>query len=257
MLNSPTIQFIFIGTILWFLHSWLSPERGFQVSVSPEQIQVQKDRFLLRHDRLPTAQELRGEIRITIDEEAKIIEAIELGLHLSDPIIRRRLVQLIDLLDIDTLPKGTREDLERFYHHNKSNYQKAEQISFRHSFFGIDKLRAQNALEGNEDQGTAFSAGSQFLGQKKSDALKVFGAQFSNEIFANNNTRLVRSAYGWHLVSAINILPRMPLSFDEAIHKVQEDYLRDQKATMLKQKLMQRREKYPVQMPAILSETKQ
>jgi len=71
------------------------------------------------------------------DEEAMVEAALTLGIHRTDPVVRRRLVQRMELLHEDTveLREPTDAELTRFVAEHEESFGAVRTLTFEHRFF--------------------------------------------------------------------------------------------------------------------------
>lgn len=146
-------------------------------------------------------------------------KALDLGLHLSDPVVRQVMVEKVRLVVGWAAPSATEAELAAWYELHKGEFGLAERVTFRHVYFerdrrGADAARqaAENALTKSIGQGAEaeaalggdpFLMGKRLVSQGPSDLVKFFGPNFSRQVLsmsAGSWAGPVESAYGWHLV---------------------------------------------------------
>jgi len=169
--------------------------------------------------------------------------ALDLGLHLSDPVVRQVLVEKVRLVVGWAAPSPTDEELAAWYELHKSEFGQAERVTFRHVYFerdrrGADAARqaAENALTKSVGQGAEaeaalggdpFLMGKRLVSQGPSDLVKFFGPNFSRQVLsmsAGSWQGPVESAYGWHLVFVEKRFdPKVP-ELSEVRSRVEKQY---------------------------------
>ncbi|WP_239990665.1 MULTISPECIES: hypothetical protein [unclassified Pseudomonas] len=99
-LREPLLHFLVAGVALFVLYGGLhsstvnqDPQR---IEITPDDIQRIEISWLARWQRPPTEQQLQGMLTEYVKEEILYREALKLGLHKDDTIIRRRLAQKMD-----------------------------------------------------------------------------------------------------------------------------------------------------------------
>lgn len=157
-------------------------------------------------------------------------KALELGLHLSDPVVRRIMVEKMRLLVGRSVPKPTDEELAAWYAEHGREYQQAERVTLRHVFFDRGRRSAEGAEQAAaaaailaSDHGAGFAAdlggdpfvmGNQLAAQGRGDLTKFFGPTFADEALSMPEgvwSAPIESAYGWHLVFIEKrFAPRVP-----------------------------------------------
>lgn len=145
--------------------------------------------------------------------------ALKMGLHLSDPIVRRILVEKVRLIIGRAAPKPSEQELADWYAAHRDEYAQAGRVSLRQLFFdrgrrGDDGAREAAAAaavraEGHGLEverslgGDPFVMGSRLAAQGRNDLTKLFGPGFADEALALPQgvwSKPVESPYGWHLL---------------------------------------------------------
>ena len=146
-------------------------------------------------------------------------KALKMGLHKSDPVVRRILVEKIRLLIGRTAPEPTERQLADWYRAHIADYQQAERVTLRQVYFDRGRRGAEGARQAAEVAaaraagraaevaswlgGDPFVVGNELRSQGRADLTKLFGSSFVDEVFsmpAGSWKGPVESAYGWHLV---------------------------------------------------------
>src|SRR4029079_7510532 len=108
LLREPLVHFAFFGgLLLWADHLRRPPPpaaEGRRIVVTRRLSEELRGDFARRRGRPATAEEERQEIDHYVEEEALFRAALRLGLHESDTIVRRRLVQRMRFLEEDAAP---------------------------------------------------------------------------------------------------------------------------------------------------------
>ena len=115
--------------------------------------------------RPPTAAESDRSVADFVREEVLYREALALGLDRDDLVVRRRLVQKMEMLALRDRPGISESDLMDHYLAHRAEYAVPESVSFRHVFFsaaarGADAHAAAGAaLAGLRDGGASGASG--------------------------------------------------------------------------------------------------
>lgn len=98
-LDEPLVRFVALGALVFALDRALRPEEAQprRIEITPEFAQAMARREEGRIGRAPSEAELEAAIERFVREEALYREAIEHGLDRGDLIVRRRLVQKMEL----------------------------------------------------------------------------------------------------------------------------------------------------------------
>jgi len=107
-LSKPVVQFILLGTIAYLVFPPANEidQAPQPVSLGAAQINALKASWSAATGRMPSAEELENLIARETDEEILFQEALRLGVHLYDPVIRQRLLLNIRFLQ----PEDERDD---------------------------------------------------------------------------------------------------------------------------------------------------
>jgi hypothetical protein len=167
--------------------------------------------------RPPTPAESDKSVAGFVREEVLYREALALGLDRDDLVVRRRLVQKMEMLALRGGPGVSEPDLMDHYLAHRADYAVPESVSFRHVFFSVaargDGARAA-AGAALAEVGDGGRAGVSGLGDPppmppevgdwtRSMVADRFGAEFAEAVFAAGPVGWsgpVASAYGYHLV---------------------------------------------------------
>jgi parvulin-like peptidyl-prolyl isomerase len=154
------------------------------------------------------------------DDSAELYRrGLKLGLHRSDPVVRRILVEKIRLVIARAAAEPTEEELVAWYAEHAAEYGQAGRVTLRHVFFDRDRRGAEAAKEAAAGAavlaekhgaeiasalgGDPFVMGSELKAQSREDLTKFFGASFADEALSlpvGSWSAPVESAFGWHLV---------------------------------------------------------
>ena len=190
--------------------------------------------------RPPTAVESDRSVADFVREEVLYREALALGLDRDDLVVRRRLVQKMEMLALRDGPGISESDLMDHYLAHRADYALPESVSFRHVFFsaatrGADAhVAAGAALADLQDGGTSGASG---LGDPPPMPPEVsdwtrpmvearFGAGFAAAVFeagAGGWSGPVASAYGCHLVLVTRHAPARVPDFAEVAGQIATD----------------------------------
>jgi hypothetical protein len=221
LLREPLLHFLAIGAVLFAAYALVTrhAKPAGTIVVSRGQIETLTATFERTWQRPPTPQELDGLVRDYVIEEACAREAIALGLDQDDSVIRRRLQQKLEFLDVTgAAGDPTDAQLAEFLQSHPALFRKEDHFSFRHVYFSPDRrgpqlqtdvqqALARLAASGSNAAGTGL--GDPFLLDQAFDAVPEgeiamrFGDKFAKAL-AGLPVRSwqgpVESSYGVHLV---------------------------------------------------------
>jgi peptidyl-prolyl cis-trans isomerase C len=194
-----------------------APGRGHQIVVTAQKRQWLAGRWEHQWRRPPTGEELGRLVEDFVREEVLYREALALGLDLADLVVRRRLVQKMEVLAFaGSAPLGDAGVMSYFLAH-REDYRLPERVTLTHAFFSAaargacaagdaraarTELRRTGAADaaGVGDPPVAASPVTAATRRQVSDR---FGAEFADAAFAlkpGTWAGPVSSAHGQHLV---------------------------------------------------------
>jgi peptidyl-prolyl cis-trans isomerase C len=187
--------------------------------------------------RPPTAAESDRSVADFVREEVLYREALALGLDRDDLVVRRRLVQKMEMLALRDGPGISESDLMDHYLAHRADYAVGESVSFRHVFFsgttrGADAYAAAGAALGEVRAGGASGVGDpppmppEVSDWTRSMVEARFGAGFAAVVFEagpDGWSGPVASAYGVHLVLVTRRAPARVPDFAEVAGRIATD----------------------------------
>ena len=218
-LREPLVHFLVIGALLFSVHAWTRP------SADPVTVVIDANRIAQRHIRQtatqPDAATLQRLIERDIERELLYREARALGLDDGDEIVRRRLVQKMQIvLDEVVRPDDPDDDVLRaFLAEDPRRFAAAPRRALTHVFFRASTdataqaERALTALQGGaepEQFGAPFLRGLRLGPASEAELARIVDPQFAREVFADSSRTWrgpIVSTYGVHLVRIDTIEP--------------------------------------------------
>jgi peptidyl-prolyl cis-trans isomerase C len=195
-----------------------APGRGHQIVVTAEKREWLAGRWEHQWRRPPTGEELGRLVEDFVREEVLYREALALGLDLADLVVRRRLVQKMEVLAFaDSAPIGDAAVTDYFLAH-RARYRLPETVSFAHVYFSAAARGSRAAGDARAARaglrrlsGAADAAGvgdpplvpSPVAAAAQRQVADRFGAEFADAVFSLTPGAWagpVASAYGQHLV---------------------------------------------------------
>lgn len=214
--KKPVVLFSIVGIVLFYIYSSIADfydRRNREIVISSNQIQLLVQTFAQTWNRAPTESELKSQIDDYIKGEVYYREAVKLGIDKTDPAIKTRLRQVMELmLDDNTSANPTRAQLEVYLSQNEDRFKVDPIISFQHLYFSLDeKTEAEQTLSGlkngtvlvNNLNRSMAMIPSTFEEEPARIIERTFGKDFTLEVFKFNPGEWhgpIQSAYGWHLV---------------------------------------------------------
>lgn len=214
--KEPVVLFLLIGFAFYIIYTSIShyiDKSDRTIVISQEQVQLLHQNFQRTWNRPPTDDEMQAQITSLIKDEVFFREAVAMGLDKSDPAVKRRLRQLIELMMDDYATVYPSEDqLREYLEEHKEEFREDPRISFEQRYFPMEqkqeaeeilsKLKLNQPLGSSSDYSLSMLPNG-FSDEPKHIVKRTFGEQFTDELFKlNTNTweGPVASAYGWHLV---------------------------------------------------------
>lgn len=300
LMRQPALHFLLIGLMLFFYQGYREETALRKLeALDQETVQRLQDDFIRQTGRLPTEAQLQLLTRQELDsrmlyaealrrnfhrddqvvlqrllrdanflglsgtDEEKIRTAIELGLHESDEVIRRRMIQRMEKHAQSAQQQTpTEEDLSELYKEEEARWQIPARYSFEQIFFSSDRdgdaeQRASEilaALQQGAEPGAAgdpFLHGRQFAARSLQDMTFMFGAAFSDAVAAQGPPQgtwfgPVPSAYGYHLLYVEDIDPQRQRSLEEVKPKLAQIWREQQQREQLNNYIQELRQRYVV-----------
>jgi peptidyl-prolyl cis-trans isomerase C len=234
--REPLLHMALAGLLLFGVWRWVSPRTpGRRIDVSAEVLRGLRADHTRRTGAVPTADEEAALVRRYVEAEALYREALSLALDRGDVIVRRRLVQKMELLAQGLGEPRDPDDatLETFLSRHREKYATPALVSFDHVFTRTpaEAETAAKALAGGGDParlGTAFAHGRSFTAQSAQQLDGRFGPGFGAQLATLTGdgwSAPLRSSYGWHLVRiSARTAPHAP-TLTELRPRLRQDYL--------------------------------
>ncbi len=217
--REPLVHFVMVGALLFGVDRARHPRSSAIAPVSADEAirQGLREEFARRNGRAPSATELRGMVDGYLDDELLYREALALGLDRGDPIVRRRLVQKMELTlqDLGASREPTDAELQRLLTEEPTRWASLPSTSLMQVYFNTERRGATAETDAREalrrltdgadfaTQGDPFITGNALHGQSDEALDTAFGAGISTSLRDITVGRWVgplRSRYGLHLV---------------------------------------------------------
>ena len=233
LLAEPTVVFFGLALGFFALHGAVGPEDPDLLVVHRSKIEVETRAKL---GRAPTPSELQDAVERAVEQLALQKEAVRLGLHSTDRIIERRLVQKMDMLaeDLATLEPVTEAELQTRLTSEPERYRRPERRDVEQVYFrkAEGRVRAETALaevSAGADParlGDPFAAGRRFEGWTERRLGQALGADVAQQAFGvapDTWAGPFASGYGWHLVRVRASTPARAARLEEVRAQVEAD----------------------------------
>ena len=252
-LREPLVQFIALGVALFVLYGVLgggSSDAGDErrVDVTQAEIGWLSERWSRQWQRPPTETELRGLVDGYVREEVLYREALAMGLDRDDAVVRRRMVQKLELLAEAVQAPPTEQLLQAYFQENLDRYRIPEGRSFSHVYFNVDQRgdavfsAAESVLEQlgatprpptrAPERGDRFLLQYDYRLHTQVEVGRLFGTRFAEALFEVEPEAWqgpIQSGYGLHLVYVSDVDPGAVPAFEQVRNRVLVDYESDQR----------------------------
>ena len=260
-LKQPVLYMFLLGILLFVVYRNISDfyeQRNRQIIVSADQIELLKETFVRTWNRPPTDQELDGLINNQIKEEVYFRQAVAMGLDKSDPAVKRRLRQMMELMLDDNAQVYPSEDqLREYLNANPEKFRANASISFQHVYFKADEEQeARDALQplkegsvATREVGRPIMIPSEFTDESSNRIQNTFGADFAAAVFdleAGDWQGPVESAYGWHLVKISSIKKAEIPDLNDVWDAVEREWSFEKKQQLLEEQYQEIKGQYVI-----------
>ena len=179
------------------------------------------------------------------DDAALIEQGYALRLPLTDEVIRRRLVQIMERLIVATARNAppTSDEIAARYERDIASWLEPPLYSFSHVFLSVERadempdlIAAVEADQMNSEQaralGAPFLSGYDFSLQSADQMTRVFGAVFAEQLTVldpapGNWIGPIASAFGQHYVFIAAVQPERTMPLEEASQKIEGALVRE------------------------------
>jgi peptidyl-prolyl cis-trans isomerase C len=217
LIREPLVHFCLLGGLVFAVDRARHPPAPARdaVRVDAAVRDGLRGEFARRNGREPTGGELRAMVDGYVEDELLYREALALGLDRGDPIVRRRLVQKLELTleDVAAARDPTDAELAALLREEPARWERPPSTSLTQVFVRGDGPAGDaaardllRALEGGADPrslGEPFIAGATLAGQPDAALDVAFAPGFAAALRGAPAGRWVgplRSRYGLHLV---------------------------------------------------------
>jgi hypothetical protein len=245
--RAPLVHFLLLGGVLLAADHLRNPPRAplasGRILVTRQIVADLGADLARRRGHPPSPEELRAEVDHYVEDEAFFREAVALGLHESDLIVRRRLVQRMRFLheDMAAAREPSDDELSAYVAAHTERYAPEPRITFEQVFLSRsargDALAraAELALaELQAGRGAASDAYPLPLGtarQSRGELARVLGPRLADALFEVPSGEWrgpLESSYGLHLVR-VTERQRPPVDLAAVRPKAREDLLAERR----------------------------
>jgi len=232
ILREPLFAFAVIGGALFLAYAAMRSRDSEPVTLQAPARAGLIASFETLNGRKATADDIARIERDYVTDELLFREALENGLHLSNPSIRSRLVEEMKFRITGPLPDPTDEQLVNHYSDNLDRYRSEPAVTFRQVYFAQRPADPAAILaqlrQGQPVTGQPFRHGLEFPQYGHSMLRGMFGQPIVEALSVAPLGLWIgplESAYGWHYLQASERLPAVLLPFDAVRQQVENDFL--------------------------------
>jgi hypothetical protein len=249
-LRDPLLHFLILGAALLAIYALaagvFTRDALRRIEIDDAQVAFLAGTFERQWGRAPTPEELRRLVEARVREEVLYREALAVGLDRDDTVVRRRMVQKMELLteDVALLADPTEEELRSFFEEKREEYRIPPRLSFSHVYLNVDRrgaaaeeearrllaeLRAERlAPRRAPERGDPIMIESDYTLLTPAEVARVFGRNFAEALFEFERgwQGPVVSGFGLHLVHVgERVESRLP-DYAEVRSRLVEDFNR-------------------------------
>lgn len=189
-------------------------------------------------------------------EELLFRAALAEGRHLSDGMVRARLVAQMRLEIAGPLRDPDEEQLVNHYSEHLERYRSEPTVSFEQAYFsappGNPEALKGRLQRGEQAGGESAPFGPQFTRYGRSMLRGLFGQPFVAALWASplgEWSGPIRSTEGWHFVRPSERLPGVLLPFDAVRRQVESDFMAAQVQQAVDRRVAELAAQYEVEIP--------
>jgi hypothetical protein len=250
VLRDPLLHFVILGAALFVVYALatglFSSSDVRRIEIGTPEIEFLASSFERQWGRPPTPEELQGLVESRVREEVLYREALAVGLDRNDVVVRRRMVQKMELLtqDLALLADPTEDELRKFFEEHREDYRIPPRLSFSHVYFNVDRRGAQAEDDARRvlaelraeappphrapERGDSTMIEYDFALVSPGEVRRDFGNRFADALFELEPgwQGPVVSGYGLHLVNVGERVEGRILEFEEFRDRLVQDYNR-------------------------------
>jgi hypothetical protein len=271
IVREPLLHFLLLGLLLFVYYDFVAPADtgGERIVVDQAQVDMIARQFQQTWSRPPTADELRGLVESYVRDEVLYRQGKSLGLDESDPVIKRRVRQKLDVMFEESLahdPPGDAE-LAEYLARNPDRFRRPARLSFEQVLLGVpeseqaarasaDRARAQLARGVEPAQ---VGVPTMLPGRVDDSPLDLVAREFGAE-FAERLEQVpvgvwagpVASGFGMHLVRVSAVTPAEQPALAEVRAEVAREWESERRKRNIDEAYRKLRDQYDVEITASL-----
>lgn len=249
VLRDPFFYFLLIGGALFVGYTTFgagSRQAEPALVIDDAELRALALSWQARTGMLPSAAELDVLLDAHVQDRVMMAAALERGLHLTDPMIRERLIEsLLNVWAVEAASvEPTADQLRARYQGDPDRYREPMELTITHRFYDA-RVHGAAARPVAERALVALNTGQRVPDDPYPDAKTVtvrnhtglaesFGVQFADAVLDLAERGAVgvwagpvRSEAGWHAVRIDRYTLARTLSFDEAMPRLRREWQRD------------------------------
>jgi len=202
-----------------------------------------------------------------IDREILYREAIAMGLHEDDMVVRNQVISKLTVAfqSLAAIPTPSEDQLRAYLASHRELYARPPRYDIVHVFAPSSarepdpnaeaSVRAYlEQIEAGADPlelGPRFAKGRRFRLRTQTKLAAIFGEDFAERLVAVEPGTWVAlpSRHGWHGVSITKVHPPTPARFDELRERLWADWEREQRQSDVRRQVLRLREDYEIELP--------
>lgn len=268
LLKEPFLHFAVLGLMLFGVWEFvgeegeesLSGNAPREVTIKAEEVQMLSLSYAERNGEDPSEEVLAELVTDRVDEEILYLEGLSSGLHLGDPVVRRRVIQkqrfLLEELEAITDPSD--EDITARMAADPDRYRTSEAVAFNQHFFDAerrhnaedDARRALVDLDASDiaPAGDPFVHGHEFGLRSVDSHRDQLGPAFAKALAetAVGEWALAQSRWGWHVVQVTERASGAELTEVSVREQVRFDLLQERRAAAIDAGVASARVRYKI-----------
>jgi hypothetical protein len=254
-LGDPLVHFVALGVVVFAAHRALAPANEEDaprvIRLEGRYLEALVEERARRTGRAVRDEDRREARSDYVREEALVREARALGLDAGDAIVRRRLVQKLELLVRASLavPEPTDDELAAYLDAHQSDYLAPADVSFEHRYFSRerrgeaalrDALSAAASPDADTARGDPFPLGARFSHRTRASLTETFGPELAaalDDAPLEAWSSPIETRFGVHLVRVWERRDGRPLSLDEVRERLAARWTEEREQAQLEQAL--------------------
>ncbi|MEH7877279.1 MULTISPECIES: peptidylprolyl isomerase [Rhizobium] len=269
VLREPLIHFLLLALLIFAGYGLLSggdaDNKPDTIVVTEPKIEQMATVFAKTWQRPPSAEELKGLIDDYLKEEILVRQALQLGLDRDDTVVRRRLRQKMEFLNVADAEAlaATDAELDAYLKANASVFEIDPMLAFQQVFLSPqrrgdtiakDATSVLEALRINPATDRALFGDPTLLPpdlslSSKTSIGQTFGAEFAEELDKaplGQWTGPVDSGFGLHLIRVTQRMPGRVPALDEVRDAVVREWTNAKRAQLEDQRFAELLKRYAV-----------